>query len=166
MMSSHRKERVANQVRKIISEALVHRMGDPRITPLTTVTRVEMTGDLESAKVFLVIRGGDVVERRTLQAIRHATGFLQRIVARELVIRQCPVIRFEIDKAAKIAHETMSRLAENRRKQPYLFEDSGVESPKPNGCGPSGGQDSERSGPGSSDAANPNGADSRREFNE
>ena len=115
-----RKERVASVVRSIVSEALVHRMSDPRIATLTTVTRVEMTGDLTIAKVYLTVPGGDVDERKTMAAIRHAAGYLQRMVAGELSLRTCPVLHFEIDTAAKTAMKTLALLEENRRKNPDL----------------------------------------------
>lgn len=122
-MKSHRPERVASVVRDIVSQAIAHRLNDPRVAPLTTVTRVEMVGDLDIARIYLSVSGDAATERRTLQAIRHASGFIQRIVAREMVIRQCPMIQFEIDEAAKIAQETMNRMAENRRNKPEAFPD-------------------------------------------
>jgi ribosome-binding factor A len=121
-MRPYRKERVANVVRNVVGEAIVHRMQDPRIEPLTTVTRVEMTGDLALAKVYLSVHGGDAVERRTLWAIRHAAGFLQRALAQELPIRQCPELRFDIDRGVKEARRTMELLEENRRREPQHFD--------------------------------------------
>ena len=122
-MKSHRRERVASVIRDIVSQAIAHRLNDPRVEPLTTVTRVEMVGDLDIARIYLSVSGDAATERRTLQAIRHASGFIQRIVAKEMVIRQCPMIQFEIDEAAKIARETMTLMAENRRSKPETFAD-------------------------------------------
>jgi len=126
-MKSHRKERVASLVREIVSQAIAHQLNDPRVHPLTTVTRVEMVGDLEAARVYLTVYGDEAAERRTLLAIQHARGFLQRIVAGELVMRQAPRLEFKIDGSVKIARETMARIAENRRANPSLFEDPIVE---------------------------------------
>ena len=122
-MKSHRKERVASVIREVISRAIAHQLNDPRVDRLTTVTRVEMVGDLELARVYITVSGDETAERRTLQAIRHARGFLQRIVAGELVMRQSPRVEFEIDSSVKIARETMELIAENRRNHPELFDD-------------------------------------------
>jgi hypothetical protein len=54
--------------------------------------------------------------------VRHARGFLQREVARELSVRHCPELRFDIDRVAKGVRRTMALLDENRRQQPELFE--------------------------------------------
>lgn len=123
-MKSHRKERVARVIREIVSQAIAHQLNDPRVDPLTTVTRVEMVGDLEIARVYITVSGSDSAERRTLQAIQHAGGFLQRIVAAELVMRQTPRVEFRIDPAVRVARETMSLIDENRRRNPSLFEEN------------------------------------------
>lgn len=121
-MSAYRRERVASVIRDIVSEAIAHRLHDPRIEPLTTVTRVEVTRDLLNASVFLTVRGSDADEHKTITAIQHAAGYLQRLVAQGLSLRQCPEIRFEIDLAAKGAQETLRILAENRRRHPEVFQ--------------------------------------------
>ncbi len=117
-MKLYRKEKVARVVRQVVGDALLRQLSDPRIAPLTTVTRVEMTGDLQIAKVYLTVHGGDSVERLTLKALQHAGGYLQRMLASELTLRQCPLLRFAIDGATKEARRTMELLAENRRTDP------------------------------------------------
>lgn len=121
-MRPYRRQRVANAVRQIVSEAIVRGLNDPRVAPLTTITRVEVTHDLLIARIFLSVQGGAAVESRTLAALKHATGHIKRMVARNLSIRQCPALRFEIDEVAKGTRLTMDLLAENRRTQPELFE--------------------------------------------
>ena len=121
-MRPYRREKLASLVRHIVGEAIVHRLHDPRVAPLTTVTRVEMTGDLLLARVYLSVPGDDAAESRTIAAMRHAAGYIQRMVARELSIRQCPELRFEVDKAVKGVRRTMELLDDIRRREPELFE--------------------------------------------
>ncbi len=130
-MRPYRKERIANAVRNIVGEAIAHKMHDPRVQPLSNVTRVEVSGDLQLARVYLSIPGGEVAERRSLIAIQHATGYLQRMVAGQLQIRQCPELRFLIDERVKGTLRTMQLLEENRRKYPELLREE-VEVPMPN----------------------------------
>jgi len=120
-MGRHRKQKIASVIRDIVSDAIHHRLQDPRIAMMTTVTRVEVTADLLISRVFLSVPGGAVEESKTLTAIRHAAGYIQRFVARELTLRQCPELRFEIDEALKGARRTLELLSENRRKNPELF---------------------------------------------
>ncbi|MFQ5591938.1 MAG: 30S ribosome-binding factor RbfA [Phycisphaerae bacterium] len=113
-MRPYRKEKVASTIRTIVSEVIAHRLHDPRVEKMTTVTRVVMSPDLLTAKVRLSIRGESGVQRRTLRAVRHAAGYIQRLLARELTMRHCPELRFEIDEAAEGLRRTMELLAENK----------------------------------------------------
>ncbi len=126
-MRPYRKEKVASAVRQIVGEAIAHKLNDPRVDPMTTVTRVEMTGDLLIARVFLSVTNDDATERRTLRAIQHAGGYIQRLVAGAVPLRHCPELRFEVDERVKGVRRTMEILAENRRLDPDLDADEETE---------------------------------------
>ena len=130
-MRPYRKERIASAIRNIVSEAIAHKMHDPRVQPLSNVTRVEVSGDLQLAKVYLSVPGGEAAERRTLSAMQHATGFVQRMVASQLQMRLCPELRFMIDERVKGMQRTMKLLEENRQKYPEVFKEE-VEGPMSN----------------------------------
>jgi ribosome-binding factor A len=119
-MRGYRKERVASLVHEIVSEAILQRINDPRVSPLTTVTRVEISGDLTIATVYFSVCDDPAVERRTITALRHAGGFIQRMVAKGLDMRQCPELRFEVDEHLKRVKHTLQLLNENRRNLPDL----------------------------------------------
>lgn len=121
-MKPYRKEKVSSLVREIVSEAIAFKLSDPRVAALTTVTRVTMTSDLLFADVYLSVPGGEAAERLTLRAIEHAHGFLQRHLGDGLSMRQVPNLRFHIDDVLKKTRHTLELLAENRRKNPGLFE--------------------------------------------
>ncbi len=119
-MRPYRRERIATVIRNTIAEAIVHKMQDPRLTPLTGVTRVEVSADLQIARVYLSVPGTDAAERKTMAAMQHAVGYLQSMVAGRLQIRQCPELRFALDEGVKKARETMQLLDENLRQDPSL----------------------------------------------
>lgn len=127
MVRPYRREKVASVIRQVLGDAILHRMHDPRIEPLTAVTRVEMSLDLLVARVFLTIPGDAGDETRTLQAIRHAGGFLQRRVGAELTLRNCPELRFDIDQNSKATSHTLELLALNRLADPELLEEKRTE---------------------------------------
>jgi ribosome-binding factor A len=129
-MHPYRKERIASVIRHIAAEAIVHRLHDPRLEPLTTVTRVELTPDLLVATVFVTVPGGQACERKTLAALTSATGFVQRLVADGLQIRHCPEVRFQHDVGATLAQRTLELLDSNRRNQPELFTDEAAIKPQ------------------------------------
>jgi hypothetical protein len=71
--------------------------------------------------------------------MQHARGFVQRLVAQQIDLRQCPEIRFELDEVAKKVRETMLLLDENRRLEPHLFADSSPDVPAQTSENPSSG---------------------------
>lgn len=117
-----RKERVATAIRRIVCETIAHGLNDPRVPPMTTITRVEMSDDLMVARTYFSVQGGEAVERNTLRAIRSATGFIQRRVAQQLALRQCPELRFDLDERAKYVRNTMELLANNLLGDPTLAD--------------------------------------------
>jgi ribosome-binding factor A len=104
-MKGHRPERVANVVRQVVSDAISNKLSDPRIAPFTSVTRVDVTHDLEYAKVWISVMGSDGEQRRTLAGLRSAGGLVQRMVASDLKIRVCPRLSFHLDESLKKAAE-------------------------------------------------------------
>ena len=124
-MRPYRRERVANTIRDIVSDVVAHKLQDPRVDAMTTITRVVMSGDLLIANVYITVHGGGASERRTLTAIQHAGGYIQRVVAGNLTMRQCPELRFRIDEAVEGVRKTMELLAENRRQRSAREETTG-----------------------------------------
>ena len=79
-MGSHRNLRVAEAIREVVATAILFDVADPRVRSVTVV-RVEVTGDLRFATVFVSIMGSESERRRSLRGLDHATGFLQARVA-------------------------------------------------------------------------------------
>ncbi|HUU81914.1 MAG TPA: 30S ribosome-binding factor RbfA [Phycisphaerae bacterium] len=106
-MRSFRVEKLASTIRDIVSRAITHKLHDPRISPMTSVLRVEVSGDLQVAKVHVTVLGEGAEGRRTLAGLSNAVGRVQRMVAQELTIRRCPEIRFVLNDSLKRAAETV-----------------------------------------------------------
>lgn len=121
-MKRYRREKLGSLIKGIVAESVQQRLNDPRVSPLTTITRVEMSPDLQFAKVYLSVQGEPAVERRTLAAVQHAGGFLQRQVARELSIRQCPELTFHVDDQTKKVRQMMGLLEKIRQEEPDVPE--------------------------------------------
>ena len=73
---------------------------DPEIG-FITVTRVEVTPDLQLARVFYTTIGSDAERRGTVRALRRATPFLRREVGHRLGLRRVPVLEFRFDKSVE-----------------------------------------------------------------
>lgn len=85
-----RAQRVAEEIRKILAEALTYEARDPRLHK-AVILNVEVSEDLLHAKVYFTASEElDQVHR----ALQKAKGFLRTAVARNLHIRQAPDLSF------------------------------------------------------------------------
>lgn len=107
-MKQHRLARVAEVVREVASETILFQLRDPRVKGVT-VTRAEVSGDLQHAKVYVSIMGSEKEQQLTMHGLRHARGFVQSKLADRLQTRFTPVIDFVLDKGIKKSIE-MTRL--------------------------------------------------------
>jgi ribosome-binding factor A len=107
-MKTHRKARVAEAIREVASETILYELRDPRVK-MVTVTRAEVSGDLQHAKVYVSIMGTEKEQQLTLRGLKHAAGFVQAKLARRLQTRYTPVLTFVLDQGVKHSIE-MTRL--------------------------------------------------------
>ena len=106
-MTSYRVEKMASNVRSIVSDVILNELNDPRVSHLTSVTRVELTRDLQLAKVFVSVLGSEGEGRRTMAGLEHATGHIQKVLASRLRARVCPHISLHLDESLKRTAEVL-----------------------------------------------------------
>jgi ribosome-binding factor A len=111
-MSGGRMRRVDEAMREVLSGAITSELKDPRVG-FVTVTAVETAPDLRHARVFVSVLGSGSERRRTLDALQHAHGYLQRRVAGELRLKHTPTLEFAYDDSA----ERSLRIAELLERQ-------------------------------------------------
>lgn len=99
-MPSHRNQRMAEAIREVVATAILFEVADPRVHSVT-VLRVEVSGDLRQAKVYVSIMGTESERRRALAGLNHAAGFIQARVANRLQTRFTPVLGFKLDDSVK-----------------------------------------------------------------
>ena len=99
-MSSRRTARVAQAIRETVSTAILFEMRDPRIQDVT-VTRVEPSSDVRSAKIYVSIMGDEKKQQLCLHGLRSARGFLQSKIADRMQTRNTPVLQFVLDTGVK-----------------------------------------------------------------
>jgi ribosome-binding factor A len=107
-MKTHRLARVVEAVREVASETILFELSDPRVKGVT-VTRAEVSGDLQHAKVYVSIMGTLKEQELCMHGLRHAAGFVQSRLAGRLQTRFTPVIQFVLDRGVKKSIE-MTRL--------------------------------------------------------
>ncbi|MCK6484761.1 MAG: 30S ribosome-binding factor RbfA [Phycisphaerae bacterium] len=116
----HRLERLGSVIRGVVSDAILSRVSDPRVSRLTSITRVNVSADLKFADVYFSVMGSEVEGRTTLRGLQSARGMIQSLLARDLTIRQCPLLRFHLDDSIKKGIETvraLDKLAAERKQR-------------------------------------------------
>ena len=107
-MPTRRQEKVARIVKEAVSDAVANHLNDPRIQGFVSVTRVDVSGDLRNAEVYISIFGGsESGQNKTYMAIDHARTRIQSLVADRVQSKFCPVLHFHRDDAFKKTLETM-----------------------------------------------------------
>lgn len=110
-MSSRRTLKAASAIREVVSMAILTQLRDPRVKDVT-VTKVEVAGDMRSAKVHVSIMGDEKKQQLCLNGLRRSAGFLQSCIKDRIDTRYIPKLEFEIDKGVKQALEVSRILKE------------------------------------------------------
>lgn len=106
IMSKQRMERVSELIRETVGDILV-KVKDPRIG-FVTVTDVEISPDLNYAKIFVSILGTEEERKNSLAGLDAASGFIGREVGKQVHLRKIPKLSFRFDpgieRGARIIH--------------------------------------------------------------
>lgn len=95
-----RPQRVADFLRKEVSQLIQFQMRDPRVD-MVSVTDVEVSRDLSHARFFITKLGAENKEdaKEALQVLNKAVGFLRSNIAKESTMRIVPTLRFYFDES-------------------------------------------------------------------
>jgi ribosome-binding factor A len=93
-----RPERVAEAMKREIADIIARKLRDPRLTGMISVTDVELTNDLSSAKVFVSVLATDEAERtRVMDTLARSAGFVRHELSTRIDLREVPELRFALD---------------------------------------------------------------------
>ena len=116
-MSSRRVLKAAEAIREVVSMAILTEVRDPRVKNVT-VTMVELSPDMKTAKIHVSVMGDAKQEKLSLLGLQNSAGFLQSRIADRIDTRYTPRLSFELDKGVKNSLEVARILAEVLPKPP------------------------------------------------
>jgi ribosome-binding factor A len=128
MAQGYRPNRVADQIRQELSELLTRgEVHDPGIG-FITLTRVQVSPDLQMARVFYTTLGDAKARQETARALERATPFFRRQVGSRLRLRRVPELEFRFDES--VAHhdrieQILRDLHEEERQRRGDHDDDG-----------------------------------------
>ena len=92
-MQGARPERIGEQIRQELSQALATDVHDPGIG-FVTLTRVQVTPDLHIARVYYTALGDEKAQRDSTRALERAAPFLRRQIGQRLRLKRTPELKF------------------------------------------------------------------------
>jgi ribosome-binding factor A len=114
-MPSSRPARIGDQIRVEITGMLSRQVHDPGIGFLT-VTRVDVTSDLQHARIYYTTLGDDKARRESARALERASSFLRRQLAGRLHLRRAPELQFFFDESVE-RHDRIERILMDIQKE-------------------------------------------------
>jgi len=105
-MAGFKNGRITSDVHRELS-AIIRELKDPRISNLLSIVKVDVSGDLSSAKVYVSAFGGTEDTIESVKGLKNAAGYIRRELGQRLKLRKTPELRFIADdsivKSAQIA---------------------------------------------------------------
>ncbi len=99
-MASYRAARISQEIQHFVTLLFEREVSDPRLAS-ANVTRVEVTGDLRAAKIFIAPLGDAAETAAMMEALQRATSYFRRSIAASLDLRFAPEVRFVLDPAVE-----------------------------------------------------------------
>jgi ribosome-binding factor A len=115
-MAQYRVARLAHEIHRFVAEMLQTELRDPRLL-MSTITRVEVSNDLQHAKVYVSTVDPEDREQAA-QALQHARGFVRSRLAAHLTLRTTPDLQFLPDKAIAGGDQVLGMLRQIEEQGP------------------------------------------------
>jgi ribosome-binding factor A len=116
-MPNLRQQRVRELLKRAIGEA-IRREFNVSEAGLISVNDVDCTGDLKSAVVFISILGNADQQKRGLALLTEQRSRLQGLVAKSVILRYTPTLRFVVDDSIVRGNRVMQIIAELEQVAP------------------------------------------------
>lgn len=111
---SRRTRQVGEVIREELTDIIRREVKDPRVG-FMSITAVDMSPDLRSARVFVSVLGTDEERTATLTALRSGSLFIRHHLKPRLHLRQIPELDFRDDRSMERAEEIARAITEVRK---------------------------------------------------
>ena len=108
--SSVKNNRVNEEVMRELAEIIRKEIKDPRMATLVSVVSCEVAPDLKTAKAYISAMGGENPEEGTLAALNSAKGYIKKLLAKRVNLRNTPDIIFIMDSSIAYGVDMISKI--------------------------------------------------------
>jgi len=129
-MAKKRIERLNSLLKEVISEVILKDVRNPKLAKFISVTQVDLSNDMQHAKVFISVLGTEQEKTATIEALESAAGFIAISASKKVVMRYFPQLTFKLDdsveKHLRIASLLDKIHHEQEIRKPTLSPDSEI----------------------------------------
>lgn len=123
MATSRRVARVSEMIKREVSKMLMHDIKDDRVgAGMVSVTDVNVSGDLQHAKIFVSIYGSQEAKAETMAGLKAATGFVRSELGHRVRLRRTPEVVFLEDDSLERGDRVLSLLNRISQERPTDLE--------------------------------------------
>lgn len=115
--NSIKNTRINEAVRQELSVLISREVKDPRVDMMTTVTRAIVATDLKTCKVYVSVYGDSEKKEETMAGLKSSEGFLRRMLAKNLNLRNTPELFFILDESIEYGMYMSGKIDELSRQE-------------------------------------------------
>ena len=131
MSQGSRPDRVADQIRGELGLVLTREVHDPGIG-FVTITRVQVSADLQQARVFYTVLGDDKARKNSARALERAIPFLRRQIGARLRLKRTPQLKWLYDESIA-GQDRIEQLLNEIRENPSPVDHADANDPDDSG---------------------------------
>ncbi|MEH2277247.1 MAG: 30S ribosome-binding factor RbfA [Nostoc sp.] len=119
MATNRRVSRVAELIKREVSQMLLNGIKDDRVgTGMVSVTDVDVSGDLQHAKIYVSIYGTDEAKAETMAGLKSATGYVRSELGARVRLRRTPEVIFLEDHSIERGNKVLALLSQLNHERP------------------------------------------------
>ncbi|MEA5626566.1 30S ribosome-binding factor RbfA [Nostoc sp. UHCC 0251] len=119
MATNRRVSRVAELIKREVSQMLLNGIKDDRVgTGMVSVTDVDVSGDLQHAKIYVSIYGTDEAKAETMAGLKSATGYVRSELGARVRLRRTPEVLFLEDRSIERGNKVLALLNQLNHERP------------------------------------------------
>ncbi|MFP4299657.1 MAG: 30S ribosome-binding factor RbfA [Spirulinaceae cyanobacterium] len=100
MATSRRVSKVSSLIKREVSQMLLNDIKDDRVgAGMVSITDVDVSGDLQHAKIFVSIYGDEAARAETMEGLESSASFVRRELGHRIRLRRTPEVSFYEDRS-------------------------------------------------------------------
>ena len=125
MANSRRVARVAALIKREVSQMLFGEIKDDRVgAGMVSITDVEVSGDLQHAKIFVSIYGTDEAKSETMAGLESSTHYVRKELGSRMKLRRTPTVQFienSLERGDNMLN-LLEKISQERKNKPQVVD--------------------------------------------